>query len=26
LHAINLTEEQQKLLTDFRRDLDNDKL
>lgn len=26
LHAINLTEEQQALLTDFRRDLDNDKL
>lgn len=26
LHAINLTEEQQTLLTDFRRDLDNDKL
>ena len=26
LHAINLTEEQQKLLTDYRRDLDNDKL
>ncbi len=26
LHAINLTEEQQKLLTDFRRDLDNDTL
>ena len=26
LQAINLTEEQQKLLTDFRRDLDNDTL
>jgi tRNA (guanine37-N1)-methyltransferase len=26
LQAVNLTEEQQKLLTDFRRDLDNDKL
>lgn len=26
LQAINLTEEQQVLLTDFRRDLDNDKL
>ena len=26
LQAINLTEEQQKLLTDYRRDLDNDKL
>lgn len=26
LHAINLTEEQRLLLTDFRRDLDNDKL
>ena len=26
LEAINLTEEQQKLLTDFRRDLDNDTL
>lgn len=26
LHAINLTEEQQKLLTAYRRDLDNDKL
>jgi tRNA (guanine37-N1)-methyltransferase len=26
LQAINLTEEQQKLLTEYRRDLDNDKL
>lgn len=26
LQAVNLTEEQQTLLTDFRRDLDNDKL
>jgi len=26
LHAINLTEEQQRLLTEYRRDLDNDKL
>jgi tRNA (guanine37-N1)-methyltransferase len=26
LHAINLTEEQQTLLTEYRRDLDNDKL